>query len=142
LLTTVQARATPLTLLATLSESGEANGELFWDDGEELNGGDSSSHFMKTQMQASATDGTFSATLVHNSLAASETVPTVGTIKIIGKADNLGRPLAVTCNGRPVDRADWTYEQTVHLRSGLITARLTVAINQLLDTKEIQIKWR
>ncbi|XP_033737359.1 lysosomal alpha-glucosidase-like [Pecten maximus] len=90
-LTTTDSRKNPFSLLVALNETGEAQGSLFWDDGDTI-GTDTSNKYIFMEFQASGQ--VLQSKILNNGYS---TTVTLGSITVYGVAQ---RPTSVTVNGQ------------------------------------------
>jgi len=124
-MTTTAGRKTPFTFLAALCESGNASGDLFWDDGVQIELDES----IRLSFTAQATDSTGSFTsVVDESTFTTDNV--IGSIVVLGQ--NLALPTNVYMDGKKVD-----VEASFDASKGA----LTFAVGQLPLAQGFTLTW-
>lgn len=99
-MTTTAGRATPFRLVVALCPGGKAFGELFWDDGEEVE----LKRYLSVSYQAAVSDGTGSvaSTILHDSYLAAKELH-IEEIIVLGKG--MSKPSSVMLNGHELTGA-------------------------------------
>jgi hypothetical protein len=109
-MTTTAGRETPFTLLVALSERGEAVGDLFWDDGEQV----ALDNYLTTTYTASVTLSSGSSvigTVRTNTYEEGVSALRVNTIVVMGTGSSmLNTPNVITLNGIVLNTAVATYD--------------------------------
>mmetsp|Transcript_34373 Transcript_34373/g.75764 ORF Transcript_34373/g.75764 Transcript_34373/m.75764 type:complete len:898 (+) Transcript_34373:22-2715(+) len=120
-MTTTAGRLTPFTLLAALCPQGGAYGELYWDDGEqvELTNYLSVSYKVATSPQG----GSLTATVTHSTYTHT---PSLHTIVVMGDV-GMAEPKSVTLNGVDLNTVGWWVGETDKHR---VTFHLSVPITE------------
>jgi len=127
-LTSTIGRTTPFTFFVALDANGEANGELFWDDGEEI---DIARYFnSKYTAKVVESTGSFISSILKNTYtAASNNV--VGTIVIVGKG--ITNPSSITLNGVVLQSSQVVYDAS---KSSITLSNLNIKL-----TDKILLTW-
>jgi alpha-glucosidase (family GH31 glycosyl hydrolase) len=125
-LTTTAGRQTPFTLLATLCPNNMARGDLFWDDGEQI---DLDSYLLVSyQLNVTpATGGLFVSTISHDNYSEASKL-NVQTIQILG--NNLQQPSKVSLNNQEVSLTKVVFDkETGSLTFSSLPLKLNDAIS-------------
>ncbi len=124
-MTTTIARKLPFTLLTSLCPGGKAFGELFWDDGEQLE--------LKQYLTASYMaeiingEGHLTATITKDTFAEASQLQ-IESIVVLGK--DVTMPTSVTLNGEPLSLENVKFDAT---RRTIEFVNLTVPLNGAID---------
>lgn len=128
-LTTTAGRQTPFTLLAALCPGGKAFGDLFWDDGEQIN----IENYLTVsyEVNTSATEGSFTAVIGSNTYSSASSFK-VGTIVVMGTNSFIHSVKTATLNGVAVDSSSIAYDAA----DNRITFTVSVPLNS-----NINLEW-
>jgi alpha-glucosidase len=127
-MTTHAARQAPFTVLVALCGMGMAKGEMFWDDGKQVELDETLSLSFYAEVKGEGTKkGRFTSTVEHSSYS---TDSTIGAVTILGQG--LTAPREVHVNGAPIAASDYTFDEH--------RGELTVAVTQPL-TSALEVTW-
>jgi len=104
-LTTTEARLKPFGLLVALDPAGQANGEMFWDDGVNLVDGHNALQMAFNASTAAAGSGGVSWNVVSNTFSGS--LPPLGSVTVAGLASS---PRVVRINSVPLPSSAWQFD--------------------------------
>lgn len=130
-MTTVAARKTPFTYLVALCPKNKAKGALFWDDGEQMD----LENYLTVDLFAeltSVTEGSFTATVTHDSFPAANTDFSVGSVVVMAPTLT-AKPAKVTLNGAAFDLSQVTFDSA--------KKSLTFSNIRLSLAKNIELHW-
>lgn len=127
-MTTTEGRKTPFTYLVAFSNNYEADGSLYWDDGEQKD----LNYYLYLQMHASydveLKIGKFTVNPIINSWNDAKAY-TVGGVEILTPGE-MSVPKAVMFNHRVLSREQWEYN---HVTGSLMIHGLEVSLSQPLE---------
>lgn len=107
-MTTTAGRSTPFTMLVALCPGGMAFGNLFWDDGEQVDFTQSYlSMSYAAQFAADAGSGSVTGTVEHNTFKGESVA--MDTVVVLGKG--LSQPLSASLNGKALSMLQVTFDQ-------------------------------
>jgi alpha-glucosidase (family GH31 glycosyl hydrolase) len=127
-MTTTAGRKTPFTFLAALCSQGQAYGDLYWDNGEQIDLVNYAS--ISFHVQANGSSGSFTSTVNHNNYISSDE-GSVQTVVILGTSTFKG-PTSATLNGTPLCSSQISFDST---KNQLMFSNLNL---HLVDAIEIQ----